>query len=467
MQKPYNDYRASGISENRGAKETQVQDRLRRLNERIGPSYIPPRDTWTPVDEALFEPTDLLRVPLDEAEAMRLEAIKYAFMRHFAKNHFYHRYCEEAGVTPSDVETYDDLEKIPLVPDLTFKWHPSGADFVRWIGDIYTGDLPPVTIEDADPSFDDVLNAFNAAGLMVTHSTGTSGQYTVIPRDMKTARYLQYGIPKLWLDIWDPLSVDHALSLFPKPTKANLFVAKVQEIFAQLFDDHHYALDFEISAELAMRATVDTRDTAEQLSAEEQLRKIFIIGAQWLERYDATSDTIWMLAPPALFSVFLDSLEAQGKRFEFGERGYLQTAGGWKTRDGENIPHESFRKRVEDVLGIPETNCLDAYGGSEMNSITITCPEGHYYHPPPWMKVSVFDTSLTPIGYGKFGRLAFLDPLAYSYPGFILTGDRVRLLEHCPACDRPGPVIDQTISRLESEEMRGCAENLARIFQQT
>jgi hypothetical protein len=157
-------------------------------------------------------------------------------------------------------------------------------------------------------------------------------------------------------------------------------------------------------------------------------------------------------------------LEAQGKRFEFGERGFLRTAGGWKTRDGKNIPHESFRKRVEEVLGIPETHCLDIYGMSEMNSIMITCPEGHYYHPPPWLRLFVLDASLTPVGYEKFGRFAFLDPLAYSYPGFVMTGDKVRLLEHCPVCDRPGPVIDQTISRMKSAEMRGCAVQLAKIF---
>ncbi|MGZ4940463.1 MAG: LuxE/PaaK family acyltransferase [Halobacteriota archaeon] len=446
------------------AKETQVQDRLHRLNERIGRSYVPPRETWTPAEEALYKPVNLLRVPVDEARVMQLKAIKYTFTRHYTLNRFYRRYCDTKGVTPDDVKTYDDLEKIPLVPDLTFKWHPSGKDFAGWIADVYTGDLPPVTIEGANPTFDDVLNAYNAAGLMVTHSTGTSGQPTVIPRDMKTARYLQYGMTKMLIDLWDPTRIDHALSLFPKPTRANLFVAKVQGPLDQFFEDHHYALDFEISAELAMRAAVDTDDAAQQLSAEEQLRKIFTIGATWLERYDKTTDTIWMLAPPALFSVFLDSLEAQGKRFEFGERGFLRTAGGWKTRDGKNIPHESFRKRVEEVLGIPETHCLDIYGMSEMNSIMITCPEGHYYHPPPWLRLFVLDASLTPVGYEKFGRFAFLDPLAYSYPGFVMTGDKVRTLEHCPACDRPGPVIDQTISRMKSAEMRGCAVQLAKIF---
>lgn len=63
-------------------------------------------------------------------------------------------------------------------------------------------------------------------------------------------------------------------------------------------------------------------------------------------------------------------------------------------------------------------------------------------------------------------RFAFLDALAHSYPGFVMTGDQVRLLEHCPVCDRPGPVLDRVIKRMPSEDMRGCAEEVRRVFDQ-
>jgi phenylacetate-coenzyme A ligase PaaK-like adenylate-forming protein len=125
-------------------------------------------------------------VPIDEALAMQFKTVKYAFTRHYTLNDFYHKYCEMRGVTPDDIRTHDDLEKIPLIPDLTFKQHPSGEDFAHWIANIYTGELPTVVIESANPTFDDVINAFNAAGLVVMYSSGTSGRHTVIPRDMRT-----------------------------------------------------------------------------------------------------------------------------------------------------------------------------------------------------------------------------------------------------------------------------------------
>ena len=147
---------------------------------------------------------------------MQLKAITYAFTRHYTLNDFYRKYCDMRGVTPDDVRTYDDLEKIPLIPDLTFKQHPSGEDFAHWIANIYTGELPTVVIESANPTFDDVINAFNAAGMMVAYSSGTSGQHTVIPRDMRTYLNQQYMNARLYVTMFDWLAADHTLLLFPK-----------------------------------------------------------------------------------------------------------------------------------------------------------------------------------------------------------------------------------------------------------
>ncbi|MGZ4944069.1 MAG: hypothetical protein ACXV6K_07290, partial [Halobacteriota archaeon] len=152
---------------------TGIEDRIKRLDERLA-RYIPPRETWTPADEALFVPTDLYRVPPDEARAMQLKAIRHTFARHYGLNQFYRSYCETRGVTPEDIRTYDDLERIPLISDSTFKQHPSGATFAHWIANIYTGELPTVILESANPTFDDVINAFNAAGMVVSYSSGTS-----------------------------------------------------------------------------------------------------------------------------------------------------------------------------------------------------------------------------------------------------------------------------------------------------
>jgi phenylacetate-coenzyme A ligase PaaK-like adenylate-forming protein len=187
----------------------------------------------------------------------------------------------------------------------------------------------------------------------------------------------------------------------------------------------------------------------------------------WLERYERTTDTILLFGPPSLLLEIIETLEREGKRFEFGERGTVLTAGGWKVSEDKRISAAHFRKRVEEVLGIPETCSFDIYGMVEANAAPTSCPEGHYLHLPyTWFKPLVLDSSLTPAGYGERGRYAFLDALANSYPGFIITGDEVRLLEHCPVCDRPGPVLEPDVRRAKGEEMRGCAAVVQSVLKQ-
>jgi len=127
---------------------------------------------------------------------------------------------------------------------------------------------------------------------------------------------------------------------------------------------------------------------------------------------------------------------------------------------------EDFRKRIEEVLGIPETRCTEMYVLTEMNGHNHSCPEGHYFHiPHTYLRPFVLDRNFMPAGYDESGRFAFIDTLAGSYPGFIITGDEVRMLEHCPVCDRPGPVLDPVIKRAASVEERGCSTVLQKVLE--
>ena len=441
----------------------EIKDQIEKLNERLA-RYIPPRETWTPAEEALFNPSDILRVPVDQARATQLKSIKYAFSRHYNLNDFYHNYCEEEGVTPDDIKTYDDLEKIPLIPDLTFKQHPSGKGFAYWLTVIFTGDLPKVVIKDANPSFDDVINAFSAAGINVTHSSGTSGQITVVPRDMRTLLDFRYSLGKLTVCLSDDLSVHHTLSLLPKATQSNLTISGATAYVPDLYNDVSNPLDLQISPDMTLNAMTAQEQEHAPPSAGESQRKIVESAIKWFERYDKTTDTIRIAGPPFLIFEVIDELERQGRRFEFGERGMVMTGGGWKATKETGVSF-AFRKRVEETLGIPETRCLDLYGMSEMNTMACTCPEGHYFHLPyTWLKPMVLDKSLTPAGYGESGRFAFLDGLEGSFPGFILSGDEVRMHERCPVCDRPGPVLEPEVKRAKGAEIRGCAEVIGRVL---
>ena len=48
----------------------------------------------------------------------------------------------------------------------------------------------------------------------------------------------------------------------------------------------------------------------------------------------------------------------------------------------------------------------------------------------------------------------------------LITGDRVKILEHCPVCNREGPVLDIEVTRLPGVEGRGCAAVMAELMHQ-
>jgi hypothetical protein len=447
---------------------TNVGLRVAKLNHSLA-RYIPPRETWSPADEALYGPTDLYRVPIDEAAAMQLKAIKYAFTRHYEGNGFYHEYCKTRGVSPSDIKTNDDLLKIPLIPDLTFKQYPEGRDFARWLASVYTGEMPKVIVKGSHPTFDQVINAFNASGMAVTYSSGTSGRFTFIPRDQKTFLAAQYALAKTIINMWGgSISETDGYLLFPNPKKTNVFVGKVSSVYFDVINNVQIAIDRELTIELIQTATRGGHGLKGRVTSYIQKRmqqKMIDQIIQWLERHDKVGGKVSIAGAPYMLYLVINKLQADGKSFDFDEDSLVMSGGGWKVRENARIPLKDFRRQVYDVLGIPETSCLDAYGMVEENALMVQCPEGHYLHAPyTFYKPLVLNDNLTPGGYGEWGRLAFLDAVANSYPGFIMSGDRVRMLEHCPVCDRPGPVLEPEIYRAEGEEVRGCAGELQRLL---
>lgn len=433
-------------------------------------SYIPPRHAWTPVDEALYGPRDLFRVPLAEAERLRLKALQFAFAHHYAHNTTYRGFCQERGVSPEDIKDEGDLDKIPLVPDRFFKEYPEGRDFALWLGSIFTGELPRVFIKGQSPAFDDVVNAFNQAGLVVSYSSGTSGRHTVIPRDRRTYLASQYAAAKSGATMLYPgWQYDaYGYLLMPNPRKTNVFAGKVGSIYFDTIREVKVAIDRDISAEqvrLAMTGGNGLRDKLYGLvlrwASERMVGRII----RWLEQHHAAADDkIALVGAPFLVMSVMNRLQEQGRSFDFSERGAIITGGGWKVYEDDRVPVVEFRQQVEQVLGIQQIHCLDLYGMVEGNGWMIHCPEGHYLHAPyTYYKPMVLDEEYEPLGYGQWGRYAFLDAVALSYPGFIITGDMVRLLERCPACDRLGPVLEPEVRRASGEDMRGCAEEVRRM----
>jgi len=444
------------------------------LNRRLA-MYMPPANDYTPAEEALYTPPGVYTTISEEAARYRLKAIREAFRHHYENNKFYHDFCRERNIGPDHIKDMQDLSRIPLLSHRFFKNYPQGKEFAVWLANIITGDLPQITISQREPSFDQVIESYGRAGITVAYSSGTTGQFTFIPRDRRTYSNAEYAIARsaieMLADWWQYDS--HAYLLFPHPHKTNLYVGKVTSVLMDAaVKNVQVAIDREVTTDLIRISMGRPQGLKERvmsgvarLTADRRNQNMVDDIITWLEGLEKTDQNIGFFGAPFILNLAMEKMRQEGLSFDFGERGAVLTGGGWKVHESKRMPMEVFREKVEKYLGIPHYQCLDLYSMVESNGFMTQCPEGHYLHiPHNYFHPLVLDENNQPVAYGESGKFAFLDPLARSYPGFIFTGDQVKLLERCPVCQREGPVLAPEVTRMGGEEIRGCAEEMRRML---
>ena len=438
--------------------------------DRLTSKYVPRGNDWTPSEQAVCGVADPFRVPVEEADSLRFKAIKYQFSRHFEKNRIYRRYCRQNNIMPDDIRSIDDLDRVPLIPTDFFKDHPRGKDFALWLANLYTGDVPRVHIHGKNPSYDSVIEAFNSTGMATMYSSGTGGRHTFVPRDMRSFNLNEYALSKnaisMFYPHWTPNMKGYLM--LPNPFKTNLFAGRLATVFFDVMTKVDVAIDRTINTELIRRSMVKEKDLRAKFTRALSgwtYRKTVDNIINWLEENDRQKNDVAIVGAPYLLHSAILKLKEEGRTFDFSGRGIVLTGGGWKVHEHRRMPEKEFRKELEETLGIEQDRCLDLYGMVEGNGWMTQCPEGHHLHiPTTYLHPMVLDEEYKPVGYGEYGRFAFLDGSMYGYPGFVITGDRVKMLECCPHCGRPGPVLEPGVTRISGKDGRGCSDEVRSII---
>jgi hypothetical protein len=455
------------------------------LREKLA-KYIPPKEEWTPVDEALYGVEDIYNVPEDKAKKLRGDAIRYSFKHHYEGNKFYHEYCKDRGVGPDDIKSEEDFKKIPLIPDTFFKSYPDiekdrGKDFLEWLEKIYTGKFPKIELNKKKPNYDDVIEAFWKEKVWLNFSTSTSGRFTFLLKDYLTYQRVEFGIgyylvkflvsSYLNLETLEPFTPEKRGFLITLPNPLKTFhTAKIAEGFLiNAFKENEkiFLADLPVTTDLMRISLGKAKGLKEKiiLAASALSQKAFVSKCiKYSKKWEEEGKKPTIFGFPFGILPIISSMDKKGIKFNFGGGTGVYTVGGWKASGGEGaISPKDFRKKLKENFGILEENCRDFYGMTELNAFPAEC-ECHYKHIPYFIQPYVLDEEMNPLPYGEEGRFAFIDPLANSYPGFIMTGDRVKLLEHCPECSRPGPVLAPEIERIGGEPAKGCAAAMAKVI---
>lgn len=423
---------------------------------------IPSRDSWTSVDEALYGVKDLFRVKIEDANRIRLKAIRYSFNHNYHHNRFYHSLCEQRAVKPEDIETLEDLSKIPLIPQRIFKQYPEPKLFIPWLRGISSDTIKYPKIEGS--SYMEIIDELNQYGIKILFSSGTTGNSSMLPRDQTTLmREAHYRVHFRLLEGHQPGTCYLGLGLDPRKLHSNWGIAHTLggDITITHAEDQIYHT-------LEIKATPETTKTLMGIAkgktpVEKQTKETANVKRlQLLENLKEKGVNGRIQGAPYLINEFLAEIETSGKDLLLGDGWTVTTGGGgW-----QEISREDFYERIERVLGIPRENCRDVYGMAELVCAFPSC-EGHYYHIPyTLIQPYVLDDDFEPVGYGESGRWAFIDPVPIACPGFIMSEDKVKLLETCPVCGRPGPVVSPPVSRMPGLEEGGCSAMMRKLMEQ-
>lgn len=305
-------------------------------------------------------------------------------------------------------------------------------------------------------------------------TSGTSGRFSFIPRDTGSWNHLKYNAMKSVIELIDYDPNDTVLLLIPDPRLTNLTIASLFGIAFDLYNPEniHVALgNTKITIQFLRMQRAEAIGIREKIKAKAisgispiVQKKSDLKMIRILEEMEKEGKRVNIAGPPFWLNRIIERMEKEGRTVNL-QNGQVLTGGGWKAEEDKRTPEEIFREKVEEVLGIPQDRYHDVYAMSECSSIFLSC-EGHYKHVPPTIIPFVLDEELNSLGYNKYGRFAFIDPIPKSYPGFIITGDKVKLIEKCPVCNRKGPVLDIEVSRLPGVEGRGCAAVMADLMKE-
>ena len=381
------------------------------------------------------------------------------------------------------VDTIDDV--VPLLfPHTVYKSYPlSFLDrgrfdkMTRWLNGLTTIDLSQLDASGID-SIDDWLDLLDAqTQLLVSHTTGTTGKLSFIPRTKEQWRQTVVHSGCMLRHWWGPESgPDMAIHQRPiiipgyrygasATQRANGFMI---ELFAGseanslfMYPDSRFSADL-VSLAGRLRAAEARGEQGaveispallkrrEGLSALEKrrpqdLQNFFDAARNRFGGQDVYIAGVWTL--------LYDWAEAglkQGQSNIFGKNSVLFSGGGKK---GMALP-DNYREIIKEFLGFE--SAYEMYAISEQMGFSIMCEQGRYHVPPVIIPFLLDPATGIPLSRKDHttGRLALLDLMPQSYWAGLITGDEVTWggWETPCACGRTGPFLHDSIRRYGETE---------------
>jgi hypothetical protein len=437
-----------------------------------------------------------------EAHAIRRSAIELCHEHYLDAIPMYRKVCRRMGV--DGAASFDTIAEELLVPDDIFKSYPARlldegrfGEMNEWISSISSERIEFDTSE--IETIDDWIERVDHAGLKLVFSSGTSGHISFVPRDPRTWRAFT-ELPFLYaaaqighrglLPAWkfflvraaaDRLAPDTYSELVKKHglrsldafifnfSGGNQGIQLVGQELGKLTRSAQYLYRRKMSASAVRCIVRGPRNERERALAQELLETTV---HQKQENYRRVIDQLELAAKqrrrvvlfgtPALMLELCEEVARHGGNLALPQGSSISYGGGWKSFTGKRIPEDELNLRLAHTFALPRAAISEGYSMTEINGLMQKCLQGRF-HVPPFLEAAVYDEELNLLkGDDVRGTLGVLDPFASSYPGFVLTGDNVRLMRSPCACGLPGPTILR-VERSPGKEVKGCGGIMATV----
>lgn len=388
---------------------------------------------------------------------VRRQALLLNHRRYVELIPFYRRLAESAGLV--EVSDLRELVAELMLTCEVFKsydatWLESGdfAAMTDWLGAVFLR-RPRIRTDDVGGIFE-WRRRLLADGVHLQHSTGTSGRLSIVPRDPVTLAALRYNGRCYPHPSQADLAADgapfDALLLVPRGDGTGL--QGVASGLVELAGRCHRLDDRELTVDM-IQAHVSGVQAGPLVPVDRAAAHDRCVA--FLRRAVSERRRVLVFGPPFAVHALVTHVLAGPGGVELAPGSTVVTGGGWKGLAEVSVGQ--LRDVVRDALGVPPSHLVDVYSTVELNAALMTCVHGRYHVPPLLEPCAVDDALFAQPGDDVTGTLAFLDPFAASYPGFLVTGDHGRLVHGRCECGLEGWSVIGPITRPEHSGPKGCA----------
>ena len=414
------------------------------MSETLPSVELDPTDvaSWAAVP---FE--QLLSLPREEVEEAQLEAVRHRFEQLRPGIAALDALATRQGV--DRIESVEDAAPL-LFDHRVYKSYPMSIiekrqfdRLTQWLRRLTTHDLTAIPL-DGVTSVDGWIERLDEHGMIMLHSTGTTGKLSFLPR----SRSEWPGWTESFFDaIRAATGVDRrkeALpSFYPGYRTGNTTGTKMQRIFGELSaegeEGRHCLYEHAISSDLlslaARMRTAEERGELDQLDLDPQLleeRKKLIEAGR---RRDAGPRGLVQQAGGGVQRAARprhagSPATSSGSRSRARRRASSATSPQARScsraaasRGCKDAP-EDWEQLLRDFYGIDRISSF--YGMTECMGYAPLCTAGFYHFFPYTIPMLLDpDGNVLPREGVQTGRCAFVDLLAESYWGGFITGDRI------------------------------------------